>query len=75
MINLKYSRRGTRVDYCKSDFRNVIDRLIYVAFYTGLRLGEILALKWVRLITGTLHVREQYQRETVFHEDGSKSYI
>ncbi|SQC97496.1 Tyrosine recombinase XerD [Fusobacterium necrophorum subsp. necrophorum] len=70
-----FSKEEQELIIANLDFRNVIDRLIYVAFYTGLRLGEILALKWVRLITGTLHVREQYQRETVFHEDGSKSYI
>lgn len=70
-----FSKEEQELIIANLDFRNVIDRLIYVAFYTGLRLGEILALKWVRLIAGILHVREQYQRETVFHEDGSKTYI
>lgn len=70
-----FSQEEQELIIANLDFRNVVDRLIYVAFYTGLRLGEILALKWARIVAATIQVREQYQRETIFHEDGSKSYI
>lgn len=55
------------------DFRNVLDQVIYLDFYTGLRLGEILALKWSRLDGNILHIKEQYQRATIFEEGKKKT--
>lgn len=57
------------------DSRNVVDRIIYFTFYTGLRLGEVLAVKWDRIQGNILSVEEQYQRDTEFLSDGKKKTI
>ncbi|RXZ69813.1 site-specific integrase [Fusobacterium necrophorum] len=57
------------------DPRNVVDRIIYFTFYTGLRLGEVLAVRWGRIQGNILSVEEQYQRDTEFLPDGRKKTI
>lgn len=44
-----------------------------LALYTGMRLGEILALKWenVDLEQGTITVKESMKRSRVYSDDGS----
>ncbi|WP_337742464.1 tyrosine-type recombinase/integrase [Fusobacterium gonidiaformans] len=57
------------------DFNNPVDQVIYFTFYTGLRLGEVLAVRWERIKGNMYEVREQYQRDTIFLDDGSKKTI
>ena len=40
--------------------KDIIDCLIYFTFYTGLRLGEVLALKWSDIKDNMLSVERQY---------------
>ena len=54
------------------DLRNVLDKVIYFTFYTGLRLGEVLAIKWENIQDDILSVKEQYQREVVITKEGSR---
>ncbi len=57
------------------DLKNTIDQIIYFTFYTGLRLGEVLAVRWERIKENMYEVREQYQRDTLFLENGKKKTI
>lgn len=45
------------------DLRNIIDTIIYFTFFTGLRLGEVLGLKWSNISGNILLIKEQYGRE------------
>ena len=42
--------------------KDIVDCLIYFTFYTGLRLGEVLALKWTDVKDKMLSVERQYNR-------------
>ena len=42
--------------------KDIVDCLIYFTFYTGLRLGEVLALKWTDVKGKMLSVERQYNR-------------
>ena len=48
--------------------------IICTAIYTGMREGEILALKWknVHLDKGYIEVKESVKRVAVFDKDGNK---
>ena len=51
------------------DKKNVVDNLIYFTFYTGLRLGEALGLKWEDIEDNILKVRRQYRRDVKIIDD------
>ena len=51
---------------------NVVDAVIFLTLYTGLRLGEVLALRWEDYNGKEIDVNEQYQRSTLFHDDGTR---
>lgn len=55
------------------DLCDIIDCLIYFAFYTGLRLSEVLAVKWCDINNNVLKVQRQYRRETTILEDGTRN--
>lgn len=57
------------------DFRNVVDCIIYFTFYTGLRLGEVLAIKWENIRGNILSVKEQYQKDVQIDEHGQRRTI
>lgn len=59
----------------KAFSQNKYETLIYTAIYTGMREGEILALKWdnVNLDEGYIYVDESIKRVTVFNSDKTKS--
>ena len=42
--------------------KDIVDCLIYFTFYTGLRLGEVLALQWDDIKDNILTVKRQYNR-------------
>lgn len=42
--------------------KDIVDCLIYFTFFTGLRLGEVLALKWTDVKGKMLSVERQYNR-------------
>lgn len=42
--------------------KDIVDCLIYFTFFTGLRLGEVLALKWTDVKDKMLRVERQYNR-------------
>lgn len=42
--------------------KDIVDCLIYFTFFTGLRLGEVLALKWTDVKDKMLSVERQYNR-------------
>ena len=42
--------------------KDIIDCLIYFTFYTGLRLGEVLALKWSDIKDNILTINRQYNK-------------
>lgn len=44
------------------DTRDIVDCLIYFTFYTGLRLGEVLGLRWSDISNNVLKVKRQYRR-------------
>ena len=50
--------------------------LIATAIYTGMREGELLALKWknINLDEGYIKVEESISRTAVFNSDGTKEY-
>lgn len=56
---------------------NVVDKIILTGFFTGLRLGEILALRWEDLERGLLKIRRQYQKNIDVVDVGVKklSYV
>lgn len=56
---------------------NILDKIIYIGFFTGLRLGEVLGLKWEDLEGNTLKIRRQYQKNIEVSEVGKKklSYV
>lgn len=58
----------------KSFKDNPFEYLIYTAVYTGMREGELCALKWdnVNLDEGYIHVCESVKRVAVFTRDGAK---
>lgn len=41
---------------------DVVDKIILTGFYTGLRLGEILALEWSDIENNILKITKQYQK-------------
>ena len=44
------------------DIRNIVDALIYLTFYTGLRLGEVLGLQWSDINGNMISITRQYRR-------------
>ena len=58
------------IEASKSEPNGLFLRL---ALYTGMRLGEILALKWenVNLDQGTITIKESLKRSRVYSDDGS----
>ena len=44
------------------DIRNIVDALIYLTFYTGLRLEEVLGLQWSDINGNMISVTRQYRR-------------
>lgn len=44
------------------DTRNIVDALIYLTFYTGLRLGEVLGLQWSDINGNMISITRQYRR-------------
>lgn len=58
------------------DLSDVVDNLIYFTFYTGLRLGEVLAVKWEDIEGNTLKIRRQYQKNIEIENGKRKlSYV
>lgn len=59
------------------DLRSTVDCAILFTFYTGLRLGEVLAVKWSDIDEGILKVKEQYQKKVEIDRTGSRklSYV
>lgn len=62
-------------DIKKAFINNKYENLIYTAIYTGMREGELLALKWenVNLEDGYIYVDESIKRVVVFNSDKSKT--
>lgn len=56
---------------------DVIDKVILTGFFTGLRLGEILALQWSDIEDGILKISRQYQKNIDVIDVGVKklSYV
>ncbi|KDE74877.1 integrase [Fusobacterium necrophorum BFTR-2] len=54
------------------EFTNVVDRLIYFTFYTGVRLGEGIAARESRIVGKMYQVREQYQKDIQIDENGNR---
>lgn len=54
------------------DLRNILDKVIYFTFYTGLRLGEVLAVKWENIHGNILSIKEQYQKDIIITKEGSR---
>lgn len=50
----------------------VLDLIILTGFMTGLRLGELLALKWSNLSGDEISVTQQYQYNYYVKEDGTR---
>lgn len=59
----------------KSFVGNKYELLVNTAIYTGMREGELCALKWenVNLKEGYIHVNESIKTVAVFDEDGNKT--
>lgn len=57
------------------DLRNITDCILYFTFYTGLRLGEVLAIKWDNIRGNILFVKEQYQKDVRVDEDGNRKTV
>ena len=55
---------------------NPFEYLVYTAVYTGMREGELCALRWdnVNLKDGYIHVKESVKRVAIFNQDGERSY-
>lgn len=45
------------------DLRSITDFVIFFTLYTGLRIGEVLAVKWSDIENNILKVKEQYQKK------------
>lgn len=58
------------IDYL--DMNNFRDQAIKFCFATGLRLGELLALKWTDWDGKNIDVNKQYIVKTIYNEDGTK---
>lgn len=56
------------------DLTNSCDMLIYITLSSGLRLGEVLALKWEDFDGSTLNINKQIQNICTFNDDGSKTW-
>lgn len=41
---------------------DIIDNIIYITFFTGLRLGEVLGLQWNNINGNMLNIKQQYAR-------------
>ncbi|MGL5656027.1 MAG: tyrosine-type recombinase/integrase [Fusobacteriaceae bacterium] len=56
---------------------DVIDKVVLTGFFTGLRLGEILALQWSDIEDGILKISRQYQKNIDVIDVGVKklSYV
>ena len=56
--------------------KNKYEALVYTAVYTGMREGELCALKWdnVNLDEGYIEVKESVKRVAVFDSVGNKTY-
>ena len=50
--------------------KDIVDCLIYFTFFTGLRLGEVLALKWTDVKGKILSVERQYNRTVKIKDVG-----
>lgn len=50
--------------------KDIVDCLIYFTFFTGLRLGEVLALKWTDVKGKMLSVERQYNRTVTIKDIG-----
>ena len=50
--------------------KDIVDCLIYFTFFTGLRLGEVLALKWTDVKGKILSVERQYNRTVTIKDIG-----
>ncbi len=57
------------------NLRNIVDTAIYFDFYTGLRLGELLGLKWEDLDGKLLSIKRQYQKNIEIAEQRKTTYI
>lgn len=65
-----FSRQEQDLIISSLDLRDIIDCMIYITFYTGLRLGEILGLRWSNIKDNILKVDQQYARTFTKTEDG-----
>lgn len=54
------------------DFENVVDQMIFLDFFTGLRRNEIRALQWGAFKDGFLEINKQLGREYTFENNKSK---
>lgn len=53
------------------DFNNPIDLAIYLSLKAGLRLGEVLGLRWSDFIDNCIYIREQYRRTVDIQPNGA----
>lgn len=54
------------------DLSDSVEMMIYIAFASGLRLGELAALTWNDYKNGYLSVNKQYSRNAITHYDLTK---
>ena len=57
------------------DLKNIVDCIIYFCFYTGLRLGEVLAVKWKDIDNDILTVSRQWRRSTEIDKNGERKLV
>ena len=56
------------------DLTNVVDQMLYLDFFTGLRRGELRGLNWKSFRNDSLFIYSQLQRKYTF-EDGKRKMI
>lgn len=84
-ISIKDNRKAERIPFAPEEeaiyLQYAMDHQYYplfaLAFSTGARLGELLALQWqdIDLTNKQIYIRRSYNRARQFKEDGSFDYV
>ncbi|MFK4784541.1 tyrosine-type recombinase/integrase [Fusobacterium sp. MFO224] len=57
------------------DLKNIVDCIIFFTFFTGLRLGEVLGLKWKDINNNVVKISRQWRKSTKIDKNGERKLI